>query len=282
MIPSASNRVALVAASLDILGGQGVEAVELVRSLRADGYDVRFIPINPRVPAGLRWARRVTGARTIVNQLLYVPGLLRLALVDVVHVFSASYWSFLLAPVPAMLAGRLFGKRVVLHYHSGEAADHLARWGWRVHPWLLLADEIVVPSAYLRGIFARHGYSARVIPNVVDMSRFDNRRSVPLRPRLLSTRNLEPYYDVANTLRAYALVKRRHPDATLTVAGFGSEEGRLRKLASALGVDVAFVGRVEPEAMPALCADADIFVNASVVDNQPLSILEAFAAGLLV
>jgi glycosyltransferase involved in cell wall biosynthesis len=151
-----------------------------------------------------------------------------------------------------------------------------------VHPWLLLADEIVVPSAYLRGIFAQHGYVARVIPNVVDMSRFENRRSGPLRPRLLSTRNLERYYDVANTLRAYALLKTRHPDATLTVAGFGSQEARLRKLAAALGVDVAFVGRVEPEAMPALCADADIFVNASVVDNQPLSILEAFAAGLLV
>jgi L-malate glycosyltransferase len=200
----------------------------------------------------------------------------------VVHVFSASYWSFLLAPVPAMLAARLFGKRVVLHYHSGEAADHLANWGWRVHPWMHLADEIVVPSDYLRGIFAQHGYVARVIPNVVDMSRFETRRSGLLRPRLLSTRNLEPYYDVANTLRAYALVKDRYPNATLTVAGFGSEEGRLRRLAKALEVDVDFLGRVEPEAMPALCADADIFVNASVVDNQPLSILEAFAAGLLV
>ena len=32
--------------------------------------------------------------------------------------------------------------------------------------------------------------------------------------------------------------------------------------------------------MPALYADADLFVNASVVDNQPVSILEAFSAGL--
>ncbi len=53
---------------------------------------------------------------------------------DVVHVFSASYSSFLLAPVPAMLAARLFNKRVVLHYHSGEADDHLAHWGALVHP----------------------------------------------------------------------------------------------------------------------------------------------------
>jgi glycosyltransferase involved in cell wall biosynthesis len=32
--------------------------------------------------------------------------------------------------------------------------------------------------------------------------------------------------------------------------------------------------------MPQIYADADIFLNASVVDNQPVSILEAFAAGL--
>jgi glycosyltransferase involved in cell wall biosynthesis len=32
--------------------------------------------------------------------------------------------------------------------------------------------------------------------------------------------------------------------------------------------------------MPRIYDEADIFVNSSVVDNQPLSVLEAFAAGL--
>jgi len=32
--------------------------------------------------------------------------------------------------------------------------------------------------------------------------------------------------------------------------------------------------------MPALCDAADVYLNASNVDNMPLSILEAFAAGL--
>jgi glycosyltransferase involved in cell wall biosynthesis len=32
--------------------------------------------------------------------------------------------------------------------------------------------------------------------------------------------------------------------------------------------------------MPALVDEADVFLNSSVVDNQPLSVLEAFAAGL--
>ena len=34
--------------------------------------------------------------------------------------------------------------------------------------------------------------------------------------------------------------------------------------------------------MPSLFADADVFVNASVLDNQPVSVLEAFASGCAV
>ena len=270
-------RVALVAASLDILGGQGIQAQSLAELLTRDGYKVDFVPINPRFPWGLRWIRKVPYLRTIVNELLFIPSLATIVRADVVHVFSASYMSFLLAPAPALAFGRLLNKRVVLHYHSGEADDHLANWGALVHPWLTLADLIVVPSEYLAGVFAGHGYTTRVIHNVIDLSRFVYHDRQPLGARLLSTRNLEPYYRVDTIIEAFAIVRRRRPDATLTIAGYGSEEGRLRRLADE---GVEFVGRVVPEMMPQLYAGGDIFLNASVVDNQPVSILEAFASGL--
>src|SRR2546430_6891796 len=212
------SRIALIAASLEILGGHCVQARLLADKLQSEGYAVTFIPINPLFPRGLGWLRRYPYVRTVLNQALYLPSLLRLRGVDVVHVFSASYWSFLLAPVPAILAARGLRKRIVLHYHSGEAEDHLAKWGALVHPWLRLVDETVVPSVYLRNVFTRHGYRARVIPNVVDTSRFRYRERSPLRPHLLSTRNLESFYQVDNTLEAFALLKARYPDATLTVA----------------------------------------------------------------
>ncbi|HET8645871.1 MAG TPA: hypothetical protein VFO85_10300, partial [Vicinamibacteria bacterium] len=115
--------VVLVAASLDILGGHGVEATLLQEALETEGYDVGFLPINPRFPRMLAGLRQVPYVRTALNEALYLRSLPRLREADVVHVFSASYWSFLLGPVPAMLAARALGKRVVLHYHSGEAED---------------------------------------------------------------------------------------------------------------------------------------------------------------
>ena len=53
-------RVGFVAASLDILGGQGVQARSLVDGLRDDGYVVTFVPINPRFPRQL-WNRTALG-----------------------------------------------------------------------------------------------------------------------------------------------------------------------------------------------------------------------------
>jgi glycosyltransferase involved in cell wall biosynthesis len=275
------TRVMMVAAGDEILGGHSVQAEALLDRLRLEGYGVSLLPINPKFPGRLSRLRRVRYVRTLMNQALYLPSLRRFADCDVVHVFSASYWSFLLAPAPAMVAARRLGRRIVLHYHSGEADDHLERWSILVHPWLRLADQIVVPSEFLREIFERHGYRARVIPNIVDIDGFRYRERDPLRPRLLSTRNLEAYYRIDAILRAFALVRRVLPEATLTVAGYGSEEAALKGLAGSLGSNgIVFTGRVEHRDMPSLYDRSDLYVNASVVDNQPVSVLEAFASGL--
>jgi glycosyltransferase involved in cell wall biosynthesis len=274
-------RVAMVAPSLDILGGQGIQARDLAQALRSEGVQVDFVPVNPRFPRWLAWLRRVPVARTLLNQLLYICSLHRLRHVDVVHVFSAAYWSFLLAPLPAIVAGRLFGKRVILNYHSGEADDHLANWGWRVHPWLRMASTIAVPSVYLQHSFAKYGYNVHVVRNFIDLSVFTYRERNPLRPVLFSNRNLEVHYGVATTLAAYVLLKKRIPDASLTIAGYGSQLAVLQQKILDEGIeDVTLLGRVEPEKMPALYNNADVFLNASLIDNQPISILEAFASGL--
>jgi glycosyltransferase involved in cell wall biosynthesis len=271
-------RVLLVAASPAIIGGHSVQAAQIEGCLRASGVEVETLAIDRPMPA---WLRRIRGVRTAVNEGLYAAALHRVRQADVVHVFSASYWSFLLAPVPAMLAGRMAGRRVVLHYHSGEVADHLERWGWRVHPWLRLADDIVVCSEFQRAVFQRHGHGTRVIPNVVDLDRFAFRDRDPLAPRFICTRNLERHYGVDVVLEAFAWIRARHPGATLVMAGDGSQMAALQARAARLGTKGArFVGAVPPAGMPGWLARSDVYLNASVVDNQPVSIIEAMASGL--
>ncbi|MDP2128925.1 MAG: glycosyltransferase family 4 protein [Pseudohongiella sp.] len=275
------KRIAVIAPGMEILGGQGVQAAALMNELANDGFNVTFIPVNPRFPRTLGWLRKIPYLRTLLNQWLYRLSLRAIKNVDVVHLFSASYWSFLLAQVPAIDACTRYGKPVILNYHSGEADDHLRNWGMWVHPWIERVEKIVVPSLYLQQVFASYGYKARVIPNIVSLRQFNYRQRKPILPHLLSVRNLESIYRVGNTLAAYRLIKEKFPGATLTVAGYGSEEQKLKAYVRENNIrDVIFVGRVEPDNIAALYDQADIFVNSSVVDNQPLSILEAFAAGL--
>lgn len=274
-------RIALIAASPAIVGGHSVQAQGLAAQLSAAGHEVSFIPIDVRFPKGLGWLRRVRYVRTLLNELLYILTLHRITGADLVHVFSASYWSFLLGPAPAIIVAKVLRKPVVLHYHSGEADDHLQRWRRTVRPFLRLVDEIVVPSSYLERVFASHGYRTRVIPNCIDISRFQYRERPFPQPRLLSVRNLEDHYRVDTTINAFARLKERFPEATLTIAGDGSDARMLRAVADELGVSgIHFLGSVDPASIPQAYDAADIFVNASVIDNQPVSILEAFASGL--
>ena len=150
------------------------------------------------------------------------------------HVFSASYTSFLLAPLPAILVARVLGRPVVLNYRSGEAPDHLRAIGHRPGRASPASSATSCPSRFLVEVLRGFGIDATIVPNIVDLDRFQFRERVPLRPRLLSTRNFEPLYNVACTLRAFRIVQDRWPDATLTLVGGGPQEPELRALAGQL------------------------------------------------
>lgn len=277
-------RVCLVGPSLDILGGQAVQAQRLLTALSSsDRLEVGFLPVNPRLPGPLGSLQRIKYVRTIVTSIAYLGSLVRCARRnDVLHAFSASYWSYLLAPFPALVIGRLFGCRTVLNYRSGEAEDHLATWRLTAVPSMRrFADRIVVPSGYLVEVFGRFGLKAQSIANFVDLERLPYRRRATLTPRFFSNRNLEPLYNVGCTVRAFAKIQAQVPEAALTIAGDGSQRAELESLVATLGLrHVRFVGRVRPEDMGALYDTHDVYLNSPNIDNMPGSIVEAFACGL--
>jgi glycosyltransferase involved in cell wall biosynthesis len=281
--PGRRLRVAIVAASLRILGGQAVQAQRMLDGWRGDpAVEAWLVPINPVPAKPFDRLLQIKYVRTIVTQLFYWPLLIReLRRADVVHVFSASYSSFLISPTPAVIVAKLLGRPILFNYHSGEAPDHLRRSAFARHVMRRRVDLNVVPSPFLRDVLASFGIPARVVFNSIDLDRFAYRPRDPLSPRLLSTRNFEPHYNVACTLRAFARVQARYPDATLTVVGSGSQDAELRALAQTLGLrHVTFAGAVAPSDMPRYYADADLYVQTPSIDNMPLSVLEAFASGL--
>ncbi len=279
---AAPLRVAMVAPSLRILGGQAVQAQRLLEGWAADP-DVHawLVPVNPLPPRPFHRLLRVAIFRTLITQACYWPLLVReLRKADVVHVFSASYTSFLLAPLPAILIATLLGKPIIVNYRSGEAPDHLKRSAV-ARLALRRVDLNVVPSRFLYEVFASFGIPARIIANTIDLSRFTFRERGQLQPVLLSTRNFEALYNVDCTLRAFAHVQARYPDASLTLVGAGSQELKLRQTADALGLrQVTFTGAVPPADIHRYYAAADIYVQTPSIDNMPGSVIEAFGCGM--
>jgi glycosyltransferase involved in cell wall biosynthesis len=275
-------RVAIVAPSLRILGGQAVQADRLLRAWRGDPEVTAWlVPHNPVPPGPLRHLTKLKYLRTLATEATYLPLLVReFSRADVIHVFSASYSSFLLAPLPAVMIAKAFGRPIVFNYHSGEAPDHLSR-SRAARRTLASCDRLVVPSVFLADAFERFGLEAAVVPNMVDADQFTFLDRPTLRPRILSTRNLAHPYNVACTLRAFRAIQDERQDATLTLVGSGPDEPALRRLARDLRLDnVTFAGRVAPSAMPRVYAEHDIYVQSPDIDNMPLSLLEAFASGL--
>jgi glycosyltransferase involved in cell wall biosynthesis len=276
-------RVCILAPSLDIFGGQARQAIRLMDGLRPErSLQVSFIPHNPRLPGPLRLLQRIKYVRTAVTSLYY--WMLLLAKVwkyDVIHVFSASYYSYLFCVAPAILIGKLYRVKVLVDYRSGEAEDHLSNWKLTAVPILRRADMIVVSSGYLQSVFARFGLHARTIYDVVELDTFAYRDRFPIRPLFLTSRLHEPLYNVPCVLRAFALIQERFPDAVLTVAGDGWMRPQLEELARELRLKhTTFVGRVDFERMPALYDSADIYLTATNLDNMPGSVIECLSCGL--
>ena len=272
-------RVCIVAPAY-MTGGQAIQARTVAAGFAGDpDVSIRSQPIDPRLPA---WLARIRGVRTIARMPAYLIGLIgAIRDADVVHVFTASFWPFLLTTTPAVLLARLMGRPVILNYHDGRAPAHIGR------PWvqwvLRRATVLVFPSEFLLDVFRRFGFDGEVVHNVVETEKFHFRPRDPIAPVLLSSRLLEELYAVDNTIRAYVELKQRYPDARLIIMGAGDREAALRNLVAEEKIDgVDFIGAVPHDDVAAWFDRADILVNSSREDNMPLSLIEAFAAGLAV
>lgn len=198
--------------------------------------------------------------------------------VVVLSVFSGP--AFVMADVSSSVTSRL-GVPTVMVLHGGNLPvhrDRFPRWTRRV---LARADATVAPSSFLAAAFADH--EVGIIPNLVDTELIPHRRRTTLRPRLLWMRTFHPVYHPELAVEALALVRRRHPDVRLTMAG--QEKGSIEAVHAAVrarGVEdaVEVVGFLDEDGKRRAFEDHDLYLHTNRIDNTPVSLLEAAAAGL--
>lgn len=131
-----------------------------------------------------------------------------------------------------------------------------------IEKWRVRRPIVVIPN----GVALPDGLAVREPADVAGL-------------RILALSRLSAEKRIDRLIEAYALVRREHPAATLTVAGEGPLRDELEARAAELGVPVAFPGFVDPEGA---MADADVVAQLSVWENCSYTLLDAVARGLRV
>lgn len=149
------------------------------------------------------------------------------------------------------------------------------------------ADTIIAPSASIKQVMRRFGVMApiEVIPNGVDLSMFNQQKvtkpsSTP--PTLIYVGRLASEKNLMALLTQFAQMQAQLPTLQLVLVGDGVQREQLEAYTAHLNLTdhVQFLGSIPYEEIPALLAQADIFVTASVSEVHPLTVIEAMAAGL--
>ena len=262
-------------------GGMANQTRQLARLLADEGCRVTVVQTNR--PCPISWVERVRFLRAAVRLPSYLAALAAATRgADLVHLMANSGLAWHLFAAPAIWVAALRRVPALVNYRGGEAAPFLARRAALVRFTLRRAAALVVPSGFLRDVFAHYAIAAEIVPNAVDLSAFHPAASRPVELHVVVTRNLERIYDVATAIRALAIVRVDEPGASMTIAGSGPERDALGVLARELGVAdaVRFSGRLEHAKLPDLYREASVALNPSTVDNTPNSLLEALASGV--
>ena len=201
---------------------------------------------------------------------------------DVLHVHCCSYFGFFPLILGVTIAKKL-RKKLICTYHGGDAKRFFRKYTRLVKHYLNRTDHNIVLSGFLANIFDQYEINYQIIPNIVEMDRSVYRERNEIKPKYISVRSLSPIYNIECIIRAFAIVKEVKQDAKLFILGDGVSRSELESLVLKLGVsDVHFKGLVPNTDIYDYLSQADIFISMPKIDNQPMSVLEAYNNGLLV
>lgn len=263
-------RICLVSHFLDWKRGahSTTQASLLAGHLRSDGYEVTCVSSRNN-----RLLRLADIFWTILRQRNRI---------DLVLIEVYGGLSFVVADLASWIA-KVSGIPTVFVLHGGTLPDHAAtypRWTMRV---IERGRVVAAPSPFLAAVMRKRGVSVRVIPNV--LSEFPdepNRHRAP-RPKILWMRSFHGFYDPITAVKAFSLVKKVCGGATLVMAGSdkGLEEAT-RRYAADLGLSdsISFPGFLDAAGKAREFSNADVYLNTNVIDNSPVSVIEAWSYGI--
>jgi glycosyltransferase involved in cell wall biosynthesis len=205
---------------------------------------------------------------------------------DLAQVDVYSGPSFLWAEAVCCLLRRL-GRPYVLTLHGGNLPNFARTANRRVAALLNSAAVVTVPSSYLLNQMRAYRRNLILLPNGLDLSAYGHMVRRPVQPHLVWLRAFHQIYNPAMAPRVIARLKKEFPAIRLTMAGPDKgDSSREATIATAkqycVESQMEMQGALPKQSVPCFLSAGDIFLNTSRIDNTPVSVLEAMAAGMCV
>lgn len=213
--------------------------------------------------------------------LLYIRYLLTIWRGDIILLNTGSGHALSLKMLPAILIGRIMGKKCILQFAGGAVVDNAADWRLAKKLALRLSHFVVVPTRQIKQALDRHGIQAnyRIIPHIVDIEPFAHPNHS--NKTIVAVKSLSSFSGHDLLLEVFELVKKEVPDAKFVILGDGTTRGQLEALVEQKKLDdVYFKGNVPHHQIPAELQAAAILVHGTRYESFGIALVEAMAAGL--
>jgi glycosyltransferase involved in cell wall biosynthesis len=247
------------------------------------GHDCLLVSLEPGATAGGVRVLRLQDRPALPRFLRYTLELPRVA--RALRAFAPDVVNAHFVPNYGWLAVRAGVRPLVVTTLGSDVLTVPARGPlhrWRTRYVLQRCDAVTADARMLADAVRTFGVpESRIltVPFGIEAARFAVPAvRLPAPIVLLSTRRLEPVYDVETLLEAWSRLDPPERDALrLRVAGSGSRAGALRDRGAPLGVE--FVGWLAQAELDRELGAAHVYVSTSRSDSTSVSLLEAMAAG---
>ncbi len=187
----------------------------------------------------------------------------------------------------AVLAKRLYGKKLLLRTGYTESLSSIGKDFFKRRMVDLIeriayrnADISIVTSEHQKEYITKRyrAHDIRVIPNGIDTMLFRplDRKTAKEKLTFLFVGRLH----LEKNLLALLEAMKDIPDIRLRIVGKGPLEKDVRISAERNGIDLELIPSVPNTELPAIYNDADIYIQPSLYEGNPKTILEAMSCGL--
>lgn len=184
-------------------------------------------------------------------------------------------------------------------YNLGEAIDmhrpssRIMELERNTETYLRQSAHVVVVSSVLKDIAKKYNNNVTLIPNGVDIEKFDNANGENIRKQLRTDGPIVGYVGVHSyysglkmLIETIPLVKKEYKNVVYLIVGKGDETESLKRVAKNLGVEknIIFTGWVPYNLIPAYCKAFDVGVLPSKKSRvrdaaNPIKLIDYTAAG---